>query len=91
MPMIDIYAPDDLFPANSERVLGESLTKAVLRAEGVASPGLFHLNNTAAFVHLLPGSCVQTAASEKARSVRVQVLTPPLPYRELAKNSWSQR
>jgi phenylpyruvate tautomerase PptA (4-oxalocrotonate tautomerase family) len=37
----------------------------------------FHLDNTAAFVHLLPGSRIQTASTEKARAVRVQVLTPP--------------
>jgi phenylpyruvate tautomerase PptA (4-oxalocrotonate tautomerase family) len=75
--MVDIFAAVDLFPVNSERTLGERLTKAVLRAEGVASPGLFHLNNTAAYVHLLPSACVQTAAHDKARTVRIQVITPP--------------
>jgi len=42
MPMIDVYAPDDLFPAGSDRAIGEQLTKAVLRAEGVSQPTPFH-------------------------------------------------
>src|SRR5256885_8503455 len=51
MPMIDVYAPADLFPAGTDGLLGKELTMAVLRAEGVAAPGPFHLNNTAAFIH----------------------------------------
>src|SRR5712664_684198 len=77
MPMIDIYAPADLFPAGTEGLLGKELTMAVLRAEGVATPGPFHLNNTAAFVHLMDPHTVHTAATNSARSVRVQVITPP--------------
>src|SRR5881397_356163 len=49
MPMIDVYAPADLFPVGTDGLLGKELTIAVLRAEGVATPGPFHLNNTAAF------------------------------------------
>lgn len=77
MPMIDVYAPADLFPADADRLLGEQLTRAVLRAEGVATPGPFHTNNTAAYVHRLPASAVQTAATAQARTVRIQVITPP--------------
>ena len=77
MPMIDVYAPADLFPANADRELGEALTRAVLRAEGVATPGPFHLDNTAAFIHRLPPSAVNTAATASARTVRVQIITPP--------------
>jgi len=77
MPMIDVYAPADLFPADADRALGEQLTMAVLRAEGIAAPGLFHTNNTAAYVHRLPASAVQTAATAQARTVRIQVVTPP--------------
>ena len=77
MPMIDVYAPADLFPADADRALGEQLTLAVLRAEGVAAPGPFHTNNTAAYIHRLPASAVQTAATAQARTVRVQVITPP--------------
>ncbi len=77
MPMIDVYAPADLFPADADRALGEQLTRAVLRAEGVANPGPFHADNTAAYIHRLPASAVQTAATAQARTVRVQVVTPP--------------
>lgn len=77
MPMIDVHAPADLFPADADRALGEQLTRAVLRAEGVAAPGPLHLDNTAAFIHRLPASAVQTAATAQARTVRVQVITPP--------------
>ena len=77
MPMIDVYAPADLFPADADRALGEQLTLAVLRAEGVPTPGSFHADNTAAYIHRLPASAVQTHSSAQARTVRVQVITPP--------------
>ncbi len=77
MPMIDVYAPSDLFPNGSDSQLGAELTAAVLRAEGVAHPGPFHLNNTAAFIHRLDPARVRTAATERARVVRVQIVTPP--------------
>jgi len=77
MPMIDVYAAADLLPADADRQLGEALTLAVLRAEGVAQPGAFHLDNTATYIHRMPASTVQTAATAAARTVRVQVVTPP--------------
>ncbi|TLZ82439.1 MAG: hypothetical protein E6K03_07170 [Methanobacteriota archaeon] len=77
MPMIDVYAPANLFPAGTDGVLGKELTMAVLRAEGVTSPGPFHLNNTAAFIHRMDPHAVHTAATDSARTVRVQVITPP--------------
>src|SRR2546430_15745866 len=77
MPMIDVYAPADLFPAGTEARLGKELTMAVLRAEGVATPGPFHLNNTAAFIHLMDPRQIHTAATSSARTVRVQIITPP--------------
>jgi phenylpyruvate tautomerase PptA (4-oxalocrotonate tautomerase family) len=77
MPMIDVYAPADIFPAAADQQLGRELTHAVLRAEGVAQPGPFHLDNTAAFIHRLPSSAISTASAPSARSVRVQVVTPP--------------
>jgi phenylpyruvate tautomerase PptA (4-oxalocrotonate tautomerase family) len=77
MPMIDVYAAADLFPAGTDRQLGEELTLAILRAEGVAAPGPFHLNNTAAYIHRMDPKCVHTAATDSARTVRVQVVTPP--------------
>lgn len=77
MPMIDVYAPADLFPADADERLGSELTHAVLRAEGhneeVIPP--FFTENTAAFVHRLP--VVSTAANARARAVRVQIVTPP--------------
>lgn len=76
-PMIDLYAREDLFPAGSDRKLAEELTLAVLRAEGVKAPGPFHLDNTAAYIHRLPPQAVHTAATGAARTVRVQVITPP--------------
>jgi phenylpyruvate tautomerase PptA (4-oxalocrotonate tautomerase family) len=75
--MIDVYAPADLLPSSVDEQLGSQLTHAVLRAEGVATPGAFHLDNTAAFIHRLPNSAISTAASSEARVVRVQVVTPP--------------
>ena len=30
MPMIDVYAPEDLFPADADSQLGNELTHAVL-------------------------------------------------------------
>lgn len=77
MPMVDVYAPADLFPADSDEQLAHELTAAVLRAEGVAQPSQYHLDNTAAFIHRMPPSALSTAASAAARSVRVQVITPP--------------
>src|SRR2546423_12071033 len=76
-PMIDVYAAADLFPADADRQLAEELTRALLRAEGVQSPGPTHLNNTGAYIHRMPPSAVNTAAAGSARTVRVQVLTPP--------------
>src|ERR1700722_10891559 len=77
MPMIDVIAPADLFPAGAERELAQRMTAALLKAEGVAVPGAAHLNNTAAYIHRLPAEAVHTAATGSARTVRVQVLTPP--------------
>ncbi len=77
MPMIDVYARADLFPAGTDRQLGAELTAAVLRAEGVAKPGPFHLDNTAAYIHRMNPASVHTAATDQARTVRVQVITPP--------------
>ena len=77
MPMIDVYAAKDLLPAGADRKIGEALTLAVLRAEGVAAPGRAYLENTAAFIHRMEPTAVQTAAQPLARAVRVQIITPP--------------
>ncbi len=75
--MIDVHAPADLFPAGADRALAAELTAALLRAEGVAHPGPAHLHNTGAYIHRMPPGTIHTAATDGARTVRVQVLTPP--------------
>jgi phenylpyruvate tautomerase PptA (4-oxalocrotonate tautomerase family) len=75
--MIDVYAPADLFPAGSDRTLAAQLTAALLRAEGVSDPGAAHLDNTGAYIHRMPPETVHTAGTDAARTVRIQVLTPP--------------
>jgi phenylpyruvate tautomerase PptA (4-oxalocrotonate tautomerase family) len=77
MPMIDVYAPADLFPAHADRELAAELTLALLKAEGVADPGPLHTANTGAYIHRLPPASVHTAAQGGARTVRIQVVTPP--------------
>jgi phenylpyruvate tautomerase PptA (4-oxalocrotonate tautomerase family) len=77
MPMIDVYAPADLFPAGSDRALAQELTAALLRAEGVTTPGPTHLNNTGAYIHRMDPATVHTAATDRARTVRIQIVTPP--------------
>src|SRR5260370_38392534 len=76
MPMIDLYARADLFPVGTDRQLGEQLTAAVLRAEGVATPGPLHLDNTAAYIHRMDPAAVHTAATDAARTVLVRAITP---------------
>lgn len=76
MPVIDITAPADLFPPDADRRLAEELTAALLRAEGAPQAAPF-LENTAAYLHRLPAQAVHTAGTAAARTVRVQVLTPP--------------
>lgn len=63
MPMIDVYATNDLFPSGTERQLGEELTFALLRAEGVPNPGSIHLNNTGVYLHRMRPPDVQPAGS----------------------------
>jgi phenylpyruvate tautomerase PptA (4-oxalocrotonate tautomerase family) len=75
MPMIDIYAPAGLFPAGSERTLAEELTGALLRSYSAPRTPAF-LDNTGAYLHVLPGEHVHTAGTGQARTVRVQVLNP---------------
>ena len=77
MPMIDVYAPSDLFPDSVDREIAEDLTLALLRAEGVKHPAAVQLNNTAAYIHRLNPKAVHTAGTDSARTVRIQVLTPP--------------
>jgi phenylpyruvate tautomerase PptA (4-oxalocrotonate tautomerase family) len=77
MPMIDVYAAADLFPTDADRQIAEELTAALLKAEGVTNPGPTHTQNTAAYIHRMPPASVNTAAQGSARTVRVQIVTPP--------------
>jgi phenylpyruvate tautomerase PptA (4-oxalocrotonate tautomerase family) len=61
----------------ADRTLAAELTAALVRAEGVAVPKAAHLDNTGAYIHRMPASTVHTAGTDQARTVRVQVVTPP--------------
>ena len=72
MPMIDVYAAAGTF-SDTHR-LAQDLARAVMRWEAVPEIPLF-ADNTAAFIHDLPGNAISTAAG-RSDYVRVQVLTP---------------
>ena len=76
MPMIDVTLPDDLLPPAADAALARELAEALLRAERapLAEP---YLSNTGVHVHRLAPTAVHTAATSPARTVRVEVLTPP--------------
>src|SRR6266496_4226331 len=72
MPMIDVYAAEGTFASKHD--LAQQLAAAVMRWEQVPPIPLF-ANNTAAFVHDLPGEAISNVAGD-SNYVRVQVLTP---------------
>ena len=72
MPMIDVYATVGTF--KDKHALAQDLAKAVMRWEQVPEISLFS-DNTAAFIHDLPGDAFSNAAGD-SNYVRVQVLTP---------------
>jgi phenylpyruvate tautomerase PptA (4-oxalocrotonate tautomerase family) len=72
MPMIDVYAAEGTFP--DRHTLARDLAQAVMRWEQVPEIPLFS-DNTAAFVHDLPGEAISNAAGA-GNYIRVQVLTP---------------
>jgi phenylpyruvate tautomerase PptA (4-oxalocrotonate tautomerase family) len=72
MPMIDVYAAAGTF--RDRHTLAKDLANAVMRWEKVPPLALFK-NNTAAFIHELPGDSISNAAGD-SNYVRVQVLTP---------------
>jgi phenylpyruvate tautomerase PptA (4-oxalocrotonate tautomerase family) len=72
MPMIDVYAAAGTF--SDKHTLAKDIANAVMRWEGVPPIALFR-NNTAAFIHELPGDSFSNAAGN-SDYVRVQVLTP---------------
>jgi phenylpyruvate tautomerase PptA (4-oxalocrotonate tautomerase family) len=72
MPMIDVYAVAGTF--TDKHRLAKDVANAVMRWEKVPPLALFK-NNTAAFIHELPGDSLSNAAGD-GNYVRVQVLTP---------------
>jgi phenylpyruvate tautomerase PptA (4-oxalocrotonate tautomerase family) len=72
MPMIDVFATEGTFKDRHE--LAKALANAVMRWEQVPEIPLF-FDNTAAFIHDLPGDAISNAAGD-SNYVRVQVLTP---------------
>ncbi|MGC2484769.1 MAG: hypothetical protein WA359_00790 [Acidimicrobiales bacterium] len=72
MPMIDVYATEGTLPNTHQ--LAQDLANAVMRWEAVPPLALFR-NNTAAFIHELPGAAISNAAGD-SNYIRVQVLTP---------------
>ncbi len=72
MPMIDVYAVAGTF--SDKHTLASNLAGAVMRWEQVPDLPLFR-NNTAGFVHDLPGSSLANVNGD-SDYVRVQVLTP---------------
>src|SRR5258708_16093242 len=70
MPMIDVYASNDLLPSGSDRRIGEALTLAALRAEGVAAPGPDYPGNTRGFFYRMGPAAVPPGAAPPARTRR---------------------
>ena len=84
MPMIDVYAVDRHVP--DKHTLAKDLANAVMRWEKVPPISLFK-NNTAAFIHDLPGDSVSNAAGD-SNYVRVQVLTPSASWTGRSSSAW---
>src|SRR5947199_9215334 len=72
MPMIDVYATEGTF--KDRKTLARDLAAAVMKHEQVPPLALFK-DNTAAFVHDLPGDTISNVSGD-SNYVRVQVLTP---------------
>ncbi|MFI5611743.1 hypothetical protein [Amycolatopsis sp. NPDC051903] len=74
MPVIDVYAPEDLVPAARERELAVELMDAALKADGFPPPVPDAIRDVVGvFFHRLPPSAVDTGNTERARVVRLQV------------------
>ena len=71
MPMIDVYSTAGTF--EDPKQLAARLAQALMAIEGVPDIPMFR-QNTAAFVHELPGNAISNVDGDD-RYVRVQVLT----------------
>ena len=92
MPMIDVYGPNDLLPAGSDRRIGEELTLAVLRAEGVSSPTRIDARNP------LMTSTALSVGSASASIIHLRVpstasgnVAAPAPTMRLRKEFWPRK
>jgi phenylpyruvate tautomerase PptA (4-oxalocrotonate tautomerase family) len=74
MPMIDIVAPEGMFPADNEAKLLERATACLTQWEKVANIPMA-VANTGAYLHVLPKARV-CAGGKAAGVVRVQLITP---------------
>src|SRR2546427_6831957 len=72
MPMIDVYATEGTFKDRT-RVAGASAAAVMMHEQ--APPLALFKDNTAAFVHDLPGDAISNVSGD-SNYVRVQVLTP---------------
>ena len=72
MPMIDVHAVAGTF--RDKKILAKELANAVMRWEKVPTIALLK-NNTAAFIHDLPGDAISNAAGD-SNYVRVQGRRP---------------
>ena len=71
MPMIDVYAKEGTFPDRHK--LAQELAETLMTIEQVPNILMFR-QNTAAFVHELPGAAISNVDGD-SNYVRVQVLT----------------
>jgi len=71
VPMIDVYAKEGTFADN--HALARDLAQALMTIEQVPNIPMFR-QNTAAFVHVLPGAAISNVDGDD-NYVRVQVLT----------------
>jgi len=72
--MIDVIAPDGIFPVSTEAALLERVTACLLKWEKTSAIPLA-VSNTGAFLNILPKERV-AAGGIADRVVRVEILTP---------------
>jgi hypothetical protein len=73
VPVIDVYAPEGLFPEGCERELSVALMTLALRAEGFPDPPDAIRDVVGTFLHWLPAGAIHTANTDRARVVRIHV------------------
>lgn len=89
MPTIDVYAASDIFPHGSERALAKRLTAAILRAERFGDePAPMLRDIVGAYFHFMAPENVHTLASDRPRTVRVQVTSHPGGLDEQGRNEF---